>query len=305
MTLDSTTCEICLGSAITNSTKIADDVTEDIKLRQVSIVKYFAFLRNNSNAPVDVKLIVLDACILSSLLYNAETWANAKFQRLEIVYRRMLKSILGVGMTTCTEFLYLELGVLSVKVRVIIKQWKFWKKVLAMNSWNPLAYVIQQARKYKLKEVKHYDDLVNKYSSVEDIVNEFNEDVKAKIRSKAENGRSKYITYLEINPELETPQIYEQLANKKLVSMIAKLRTSSHNLRIEMGRRTGTSREQRICHCGNDIETERHFLLECGLYHEMRAKHHIESMQTPVALLNNVEYVNFIRDCFDERKKYV
>ena len=35
--LDETSCEVYLGSAITNSTKLADDVNADIKLRQVVI----------------------------------------------------------------------------------------------------------------------------------------------------------------------------------------------------------------------------------------------------------------------------
>ena len=259
LTLNNTECEVYLGSSITKSTKLVDDVNADIRLRQISIVKYFAFLRNNKNAPVDVKVKVLDACSLTSLLYNGETWADVKFLRLEVVFRRMLKSILGVGMTTCTEFLYIELGVLPLKTRILIKQWNFWSKVLLMDKRNPLIYLIELARKLNIKEVRHYDKLLEKYSSTEEIVDEFYDDIKTSIRSKATSGKSKYITYLQINPELETPQIYQQLDNKQ-ISMIAKLRTSSHNLRIEMGRRSGLKREQRTCHCEAGAETEDHFL---------------------------------------------
>ena len=52
LVLGSTVCEVYLGSAITNSNKLSDDVNADIKLRQVGVVKYFAFLRNNFRAPV-------------------------------------------------------------------------------------------------------------------------------------------------------------------------------------------------------------------------------------------------------------
>ena len=85
-------------------------------------MKFFAFLRSNLNAPIDIKIKVLHACIMSSLLYNAETWANSKLNRLEVVHRRMLKSILGVGMVTCSEFLYIVLGVLPIKIQVTLKQ---------------------------------------------------------------------------------------------------------------------------------------------------------------------------------------
>ena len=304
LTLDGTTCEIYLGSAITNSVRIVDDVRADIKLRQPSVVKFFAFLRNNFYAPVEIKLIVLDACLLSSLLYNAETWADVKFEKLEVVYRRMLKSILGVGMTTCTEILYLELGVLSLKTRVLIKQWVFWNKVLEMDDANPIKYAINLARRFNLKEVKHYDSLVERYSSVDEIVASFYEDIKSSIRRKAENGRSKYATYLSINPNLETPRIYNDIRCKKHLSMVAKLRTSSHNLRIEMGRRVGLNRDLRICHCGNGIEDEFHFLRECGLYDEVRRRHGIENEGID-CILGDGQYVKYICELVEKRKEFV
>ena len=96
-----------------------------------------------------------------------------------------------------------------------------------------------------MKEVKHYDSLVERYSSVDEIVVSFYEDIRSSIRRKAENGRSKYATYLSINPNLETPRIYNDISCKKHLSMVAKLRTSSHNLRIEMGRRVGLNRDLR------------------------------------------------------------
>ena len=241
--LSATSCEVYLGSSITNSTKISDDVNADIKMRQCNVVKYFAFLRNNANAPIDVKTKVLDACIMMSLLYNAETWADAKFQKLESVYRRMLKAILGVGMTTCNEFLYIELGVLSIKTRVAVKQWKFWKKVMEMDD-GPLLYVIELGRKYKLKEVLHYDKLLSDFASAEEIVERFFETVRTSIRKKADDGKSKYVTYTEINPGLETPEVYSKIKNKDHRTMIAKLLTSSHNLKIEMGRKMGMKKKK-------------------------------------------------------------
>ena len=302
LTLDTTSCEVYLGSAITNSTKVSDDVNADIKQRQSSVIKYFAFLRNNSNAPVDIKLKVLEACI-SSLLYNAETWCDVKFKRLEVVYRRILKSILGVGMTTCTELLYIELGVLSLKTRVIIKQWNFWMQVIAMSD-DPLSHATEKARYYKLKEIIYYDELVKTYSTEEDIVEQFYNNLKATIQRKAENGGSKYIAYLEINPGLECPDVYSSIHGKNAVSMIAKLRTSSHNLRIEMGRRVGLSRDQRLCHCGMDVEHERHFLLECVSYIDIRRRYGIDSISLQ-RILGNGNYVKYISELFNERKLFV
>ena len=166
-----------------------------------------------------VKKKALEACTITSLLYNAETWADARFEYLEVTYRRMLKSILCVGMTVCNEFVYIELGMISMKTRVMMMQWKFWKNLTEMNDDNPLAYVIKEAKKYKLKEIRHYEKLVQSFASVEEIISKFYEDLRNSIRRKAESGRSKYITYLEINPTLETPKVYDSLRRHKTISI--------------------------------------------------------------------------------------
>ena len=170
ITLKQTTCEIYLGSAITNSTKLSTDVNTDIKNRQLSIVKYYAFLRNNRNAPVDIKLKVLEAST-SAILYNSETWANTKIDRLEVIYSRMLRSIIGIGTMTCNEIIYIEWGVLAIKTRVKIRQFEFWKnKVIPMSEEeNPMKYIIEEGKRVKLKEITYYKDLCESYTSKEHI----------------------------------------------------------------------------------------------------------------------------------------
>ena len=172
-----------------------------------------------------------------------------------------------------------------------------------MGSENPIIQVIELARHYNLKEVRHYDSLMEMYSSAEEIVSNFFDKIRTSIRQKAENGRSKYATYLEINPSLETPTIYDKLYNRNQVSMVAKLRLSSHNLNVEMGRRTGLSRDERLCHCGDEVETEKHFLLECGLYHEIRDRYNIANELSISKVLNDINYIHYIKECIDQRKK--
>ena len=302
LTLNVTSEEVYLGSVITKSVKFTDDMKAEIKHRHVSIVKYFAFLRCNRNAPVYVKTKALEACTLYSLLYNAETWACAKIDNLETIYRRMLKSILGIGMTVCNELVYIELGIVSVKTRVKIKQWRFWKNILEMEDANPIVYVIKEARKHKMKEVRYYDSLVDKYESVEEIIEEFYEGLRRDIRTKAASGRTKYATYLMINPSLTKPPIYNNLKSYKHVSMIGKLRTSSHNLHVEMGRRTGKSRERRLCTCERGVEDEEHFLRQCQLYYDIRRHHNITN-QTVEGILNDADKIRYISDLMERRKQ--
>ncbi len=211
----------------------------------------------------------------------------------------MMRAILGIGTKTCNEILYIELGMLSMKARVTIRQFEFWRKILEMKDENPLTHAIREAKNAKLKEIIHYEYIYNKYKCKEEIVDAFFEDIKRTIRRKASEGKSKYVTYLQINPELSFPECYGD-SKHRYVSMVAKLRASSHCLRVETGRRTGTPREHRLCHCKADVEDESHFLLYCDLYADIRMKHNIRGISL-VDLLNDVKYLLYIDDLMKRR----
>ena len=159
-----------------------------------------------------MKTNVLHACIVSSILHNAETWANVNIERLEVSHRRMLRSILGVRTTTYYEFLHIELGALSIRTQLSLKEWNFWKKIKELDKNEPARYVVDLCRKYKVKEVSHYDKLMETYKSEDEITSEFRDKIKLSVQRKAAEGRTKYATYLNINPTLEPPQSIVQLA---------------------------------------------------------------------------------------------
>ena len=81
--------------------------------------------------------------------------------------------------------------------------------------------------------------------------------------------------------------------------MLAKLRTSSHSLHVEMGRRSGTSRERRLCHCGLAVEDERHFLLECETYDELRNKYKVVGELHTI--LADRDYIEYIAELMERR----
>ena len=65
-----------LGKQITCTGKLKIDLNLHMKKRFNAINKFYNFLRNNKLAPISVKLKVLEACVLSALLHNCETFAN-------------------------------------------------------------------------------------------------------------------------------------------------------------------------------------------------------------------------------------
>ena len=75
--------------------------------------------------------------------------------------------------------------------------------------------------------------------------------------------------------------------------MIEKLRVSMHSLKVEMGRRCGIAPNLRICHCGQGVEDELHFLTQCPSYMEIRHIHHITDQKLS-EILNKKQYIEYI-----------
>ena len=109
------------------------------------------------------------------------------------------------------------------------------------------------------------------------------------------------MTYLQVNPSLETPTYYHDVINYRHVSMIAKLRVSMHNLQIEMGRRSGTDRNLRLCMCQRSVEDELHFLTQCTLYNEIRQRHSVTRETRLCDILNERKYTEYIDDLYKHR----
>ena len=84
-----------------------------------------------------------------------------------------------------------------------------------------------------------------------------------------QSQRTKFKTYVELNPDLTVSSIYTANVNELQRIKVSRLRLSSHNLAIEMGRWSRLNREQRLCSCGN-IQTESHVICECPLTEPIR-----------------------------------
>ena len=74
-----------LGVYITSDGLISKDVKHYLDtVRSAVTIKYTNFCSLNRNAPLHVKLDVLDRCVIPSLLYACEVWGNC-FLGVEII----------------------------------------------------------------------------------------------------------------------------------------------------------------------------------------------------------------------------
>ena len=158
-----------LGSTLSSKGDIHFDVALEIQQRRKHFNKFYAFLRENYNAPFYVKEKVLDACVSSAVLHNCESWGNANIKSLELLYRKALKYMLGVRSQVCNEFPFIELQKPTLSATILRRQYIFYKNCMTDRDWPLQRYIIRKAIDSKCSYISHYTKLVNEYSSENEI----------------------------------------------------------------------------------------------------------------------------------------
>ena len=295
-----------LGSVISESGNINQDIKMEIRSKEKGFNKFFAFLHSNYNAPLKVKLKVLNSCLYSSVLYNCETWGNVNTKPLEKKYCKTLKYILGVRSQVCNEFAYIELGIPTLQSVILSRQHKFYNNVIKNKDWPLLRYIVNQGRMTQCKFIEHYDSLVESNMDGDEIKRNSVIKLQEEIKRKAEQGKSRYVTYMEVNPTLSKPNIYEKVMHTSKLHKLTRLRTGSHTLAIETGRHTRPikPREERLCDC-NQVEDESHFLLKCYKYRHIREKYKINEYEMKISDILQMDFVpDYITELEEVRELY-
>ena len=220
---------------------------------------------------------------MSSLLYGCESWLNADIRPMIKLYNWAIKQLLGVRLTTCNDLCYVEIGYPPLKDLVIAKQRKFLKKMWGerLNMFDdPLVFAIRTVQNAQYKTSNYINGLIN------DDVNDLEiamEKMKERIR---ESESSKRRFYKSVNPDLEAHDIYKDKhsINEFHRMSFTRLRLSSHSLAVETGRwnRQGGNPlplEERVCSCGEGIQTERHVIEVCSLTQGVRSRYRVTSLE--------------------------
>ena len=97
------------------------------KLSKCNItVTYSNFCARNFCAPINIKLKVLHACVISSLCYGSETRGKHTSSQLESPYKMGIKTALSVRFNTYDDIIYIESGSYSTACSIKKRQIKFW-----------------------------------------------------------------------------------------------------------------------------------------------------------------------------------
>ena len=264
---------IYLGALFTDSGILSNDIINHAVSKNKGVsVKFANFVINHMYCPITVKKKVLQSCIVSSLLYAAETWSYSKFQKVETVYRKGIKICMKMKANTPNEIVYVESGCNPLNAVIFKRQYNFWDKILEeveRDPDSPIVAVYKNAIRIKLPFIMHYINLHQKFNSAEECYKFYLTRDSEVIRNGIINRAGKdghRATYLQINPNLITPDycsLYKLGETDRLI--LTKYRSGSHYLNIQKGRISNTREDDSSCPCGHGVQTLQHILLSCNL----------------------------------------
>ena len=154
-------------------------------LRYKSVIKFYNFIRSNKLAPLAVKLKVLRACVVNSLLHNCETFGYLVPRDLESTYMKLIKCCLNIRSNVPNDIVFIESGLLPLKAVILVRQFKFYKErffgTVKKNSRRDKMLNMLLEDQNRTKYIQHYEDLVTRYESKKNIVNEYRNNIKQRI----------------------------------------------------------------------------------------------------------------------------
>ena len=254
-----------LGMLFIIFNKISEHISKNLKDRMGNIHKFYAWLENNIDTPIKVKLLTLYNCVFSAILYGAETWGDMDKNKEMIlqIERKALKRCLGVKSSTPNELIYIELNRANMISALKDRQYKFFLKLTKLNENEALVKSIMKICG-DLDIIKFYQSLQGNNRSI-DI-----EKRKLDTRNSIETMTKRYV---ELTNNEYCYDVYESYIREDLRTIITRWRLSSHDLKIERGRYLNISREERLClFCDDCIEDENHALFYCNAYTNQRRR---------------------------------
>ena len=246
--------------------------------------------------PFKMLMQLFDTYVKSILNYSCEIWGFTSAEKCERVHRKFLKRLLGVKMSTNTMALYGETGRFPTFVDRYVRIVKYWLKIVKSDYAN---CIVKSVYTDLFNDVMHNENTINWVSQVRGLLQRSglhdvwtypdSVDDSKFIPVFKQRVRDQYLTvwiakvlvssslefYKEICPTICTATYLHKIVNIRYRRALSKIRLSSYDLQIELGRHRGVERSERKCTvCDhNEIEDVFHFVLICPKYAHIRNQH--------------------------------
>ncbi len=249
---------VYLGSP-TSNTPMQKQVADHMSQKKCHVRKFSSFLQKNSDAPYSIKKLVWNSTVSSAVMYSCESWWVKNLGACT-AYLGSIKELLGVRTQTLNDTVCAESKLLPIQAFVKKRQVDFLKKVRSRPDFetSPLKFIMDLAVQCRSPMGKYLIELDKLHGDPDTL---FYRELRNRLES-ASSARAS--TYRDINSDFSVHPMYQPNHYICELHHIAttRLRLSSHRLRIETGRWSRIPREERLCSCGENVQTESHVLLQ-------------------------------------------
>ena len=246
-----------IGMIVFPTNNITDIIQRNVNKRMVNFAKFHAWLSVNELTPIEIKLKVLDSCVLGAVLYASECWGNVTCVKAKLLENELtaLHSILKVKKGTTTDLIYHELNRCSIIAKIHDRQYNFFQKINRLSTDDAIVKIMIENNGNREIEERRHRILAS------------------------QNSMCKYYCDMELHIRCE---IYTSMLSDYFRVIISRWRLSNHRLNIEIGRYTKpkTPRQDRVCNLCNVLEDEQHVIYKCPRYRELRIRYEHLKLQT-------------------------
>ena len=233
--------------------------------------------------PIHTALKLFDILILPILLYASEVWqpylnlSDEKWEKTKIeqLHTQFIKRLLGLNRSTTNILARGEVNRHTLQTQILNRNITYIKYIRAKDN----SELVKQAYDFDSQRDEGRAQITSSITKfIDPNINIFDiptrpskyivkqicaERWKEKLRNCPKGA-----TYQTFKDNIQFEKYLTCVRNRKHRVALTKLRTSDHNLMIEVGRRKRPrlSREERTCSLCKTIEDEKHFLLICPLY---------------------------------------
>ena len=248
-----------------------------------------------------------DCCVAPVLDYACGAWnAGLECSKIDQIQHRAIRYYCGLPRTTPVVGLISEMNWVPSIVRRDLKTVCLYNQIVRM----PRTRINRQVFEFELNSEQNGEwrrNLLNIAEHVEmlDLVSRREPlqitTVKRKLLQMHSdmlktsiNSKSKLRTYCLLKMSMETEGYLKANLDKHKRSLISRLRLGVLGLRIETGRFSQISYENRICElCKKHVENEVHFVLECPMLADVRVKHFAKIPELS-GISDNIEKLKYL-----------
>ena len=256
-----------LGMHLIHTNNLREVIEYNLNKRMFNVAKFKSWLEVNKNTPFSIKLLVLDNCVLNSIVYGFEAWGDLSFvaDKLQTIELDLLKSVLCVKKGTATNTVYHELNRGSIVSKLMDRQYAFVKKLEVLKEEDALVKCLWN-KCQQLSICEYYKALSG---------NNYTNDKLQRTQLLNESNKSLDIRYRDTIGLQETHCLYDSYVTDTCRTVITRWRLSNFELAIETGRhrRKKIDRALRICRTCLVLEDESHVFFVCPLYNDIRTNH--------------------------------